>query len=174
MTPLRLFIFNQQVQVGDRLIAQQSYSYGFSVAEGIEVLFEGTLQILETIGFGLEQVGGFEFIGDELLFNQELFEWSHKPWATGQGLLAAVGKALNSNVPTEIQLEAALAPFRAALSKNENQPLTRAKFDKYVIVLSTLGLLSTEQAAAIENVVTQWSSTVRFVDFVPTLLKDQA
>jgi len=160
---LLFFVFNQRISIdGYKMLFQNSVD-GTQIASDMEIIFKGTKQEFNQLGFSEKHVGGLEIVDNKLVYNQNLYNWHKKPYAYGDKLLEAIEKALNTNPQVEIQLESSLGGFRAAMGKMSNNPITLKNLQAYYVEMNRAGL-PIEFQNKINEIIDAWKASVRFID----------
>jgi len=165
----KLYIFNH------RLSGEQIATFAQSIAEDQDILWKGNKEELQQLGFNEKQVGGFELVGNKLVFNQEKYNTylkSKLPLAMGKTLVSKVEKSFTGQ-PFEfrMQLQSLFLPLKATLESETCNPLSVNDFEFVFKFLDTLSTkLTAEQITIFKNLLTEFVNENRFFDYNPEIL----
>jgi len=165
----KLYIFNH------RLSGEQIATFAQSIAEDQDILWKGNKEELQQLGFNEKQVGGFELVGNKLVFNQEKYNTylkSKLPLAMGKTLVSKVEKSFTGQ-PFEfrMQLQSLFLPLKATLESETCNPLSVNDFEFVFKFLDTLATkLTAEQITIFKNLLTEFVNENRFFDYNPEIL----
>ena len=137
------------------------------------VLYKGTKQEFENLGFNEGQVGGFELVDGVLTFNKALFDKNEalkvenaKPIASGEELAKFLSKTKVESLTDKkaLQMILKLAPFFSFLKMGRCNPLSEETLQSGIdkAMLTTIGLTKSEQSILL-NLIENWKKTVRFI-----------
>ena len=153
------FIYNH------RLTNEQQAVEAQSIAEDQAVLWQGTKEEFDKLGFNESQIGGLELKNRKLVFNQELYNNyldSKKPLAMGTDLVKFI------NLTTETSLDdnqafgivSKLKDFLLYCQQGRCNPFTKQTLDNTLKTLDKA--FENGQKELIVGLVNKWAETVRF------------
>lgn len=137
-----------------------------SIADDQEVLFAGTKEDFEALGFNESQIGGLEKQNGQLVFSEAKFQESEnlkKPLAMGKDLKQFLNDAQTDMTDAEVDsLFINIGSIYNFLDQARCNPLTTERKNSLLTLIS--GKFINGTALKVLGLVNQWLATVRLAD----------